>query len=173
MSEELITWIWLLGGLFLMLIELFLPGLVVVFLGAAAVLVAGLRWSGIVEDLPASLGVWMALSVLLVLTIRKAARRWLPSESHRDLADEDADAFGEPVEVIEECSADAPTGRIRYQGTTWPAMTIEGRLLAGQKARLVYRDNIAWIVEPLPELEDPAAIREALERELRERSNKA
>ncbi|HCF59376.1 MAG TPA: nodulation protein NfeD, partial [Myxococcales bacterium] len=51
MSPETITWIWLVGGVALMLAELIVPGAVVIFLGAAAVLIAGARGLGLIESL--------------------------------------------------------------------------------------------------------------------------
>ena len=42
-----------------------------------------------------------------------------------------------------------PTGRISYQGTTWPAVSPEGEIPAGGQARIISRHNIMWIVEPV------------------------
>lgn len=169
MTSETITWIWLAAGGALALLELLVPGLVIVFLGIAAVLVAGLRFAGVIEDLVASIALWMALSVLLVLTLRRIAVRWFPGDTRRDPGDEELDSYGQVVEVVEDCGPDEPTGRVRYQGTSWPALTLEGTIPKGHRARLLYRHNIAWMVELVPPDEDPRAIEEALDRELTRR----
>ena len=47
-------------------------------------------------------------------------------------------------------------GRIRFRGTTWAATCYQQTLEVGSQARLVTRDGITWVVEPLREgPEDP------------------
>ena len=143
------TWIWLVSGLALMAFELVAPGLVVIFMGMSAVLVAGLQWIGILESLPASLATWMGLSVALVAVLRRVIARYIPAEVRRDHGDDELLALGKEVEVITDCTSGNQEGRIRFQGTSWPARTIEGAVPAGKRARLLYRDNLSWIVEPI------------------------
>ena len=143
------TLIWLGVGLTLMALELLVPGLVVIFMGMAAVLVAGLQWVGLLSSLPASLAAWMSLSVVLVAALRKVIGRWLPAEVRQNLIDEDVQAVDQLVPVIAACAPDHERGRIRFQGTSWPARTLEGTIASGARARLLYRDNLSWIVEPV------------------------
>ena len=49
MSPDTITWRWLVGGIILLASELFLPGLVAMFLGLSAMVVALLRWLGVID----------------------------------------------------------------------------------------------------------------------------
>lgn len=171
MDSDIITLIWLAVGLLLIAFELFVPGLVVVFAGLGALAVAILRWVGVIEGLPASFITWMVSSVVMVLALRGTLRRWFPAEESRHVDNEDLDLFGKVVDVLEDVSEAAPgvepSGRVRFGGTTWPAATAEGRIQKGAKARLVYRDSLAWVVEPVPELDEgerdavpPAAARE-------------
>jgi membrane protein implicated in regulation of membrane protease activity len=51
MSPDTITWLWLLGGIILLASELLLPGLVAMFLGLGALVVALLRWLGLIDSL--------------------------------------------------------------------------------------------------------------------------
>jgi membrane protein implicated in regulation of membrane protease activity len=145
---DIITLIWLSAGVLLMILELVAPGLVTVFLGAAAVIVAGLRWIGLVESLGVSFALWMILSAVLVIALRSVLQRFLPSESTHNASDEESMALGAVVEVVRTCTGDSTTGRIRYGGTTWMAQTLDGEIPAGSTARLLYRENLAWIVEP-------------------------
>lgn len=69
------------------------------------------------------------------------------------MTDEDVEAVGKIVEVVKEVGSGNDHGRIRFGGTTWPAVTKEGVIMAGKKARILYRDNLVWIVEPHIELE--------------------
>ena len=148
---DTITWLWLIAGLLLIATELFIPGLVVCFLGAAAILVAAFRWLGLVSGLMESFTVWFVTSIVLLIGLRHFLMRWIPSESTYTVADEDVDAVGSIVEVVQTVS-ESTQGRIRYAGTTWPAATLHGTLLPGQKARLLYRDNLVWVIESHQEL---------------------
>lgn len=146
---DVVTWIWLGVGLLLIAAELALPGLVVVFLGLAALLVGGLRAVGLVEGLPASMGVWVLSSGALTLGLRGVLRRYLPAEASRAQTDQALLDFGSRVEVVEACDDAGLEGRVRYQGTTWPAQALEGRIPVGAAARLVAQapGGIGWIVE--------------------------
>ncbi len=154
MSSDWMTMAWLIGGALLVLAELVLPGLVALFLGLAAILVAGLRWLGLVESLPATLASWMGLSVALTFGLRRWMMRLMPGERRRSVTDEGVQALGTIVEVTEAVSEDHTRGRIRYQGTTWPAQSTNGALPKGAKAQLVVRREMVWWVEPLPTLGD-------------------
>ncbi len=149
---DTITWMWLIAGIALIVTELFLPGLVVCFLGAAAIIVAGLRWFGLIPGLMESFTVWFITSIVLLLGLRHYLLKWIPSESSYEFTDEDVGAVGAIVEVVATVSDSNQQGRIRYAGTTWPAVTRQGTLLAGQKAKLLYRDNLVWVVESHQEL---------------------
>lgn len=148
MSAEIITLIWLITGVSLIGAELVLPGLVSIFMGIAAVLVAGLRFVGLLDSMPASLITWMVLSVVSVLAFRKVAKKWLPSETTDENFDEDRDFLGRVVEVTDEISEHHKDGRIRFQGTSWTATCTDGVIKKGEKARIIYRDNLVWVVEP-------------------------
>jgi inner membrane protein len=158
---ETITWIWLIAGILLIATELFLPGLVVCFLGAAAIIVAILRWFGLIPGLMESFTVWFVTSIVLLLGLRHFLLKWIPSESSYDLTDEDVIAVGSIVDVVETVSDSGKQGRIRFAGTTWPAITRQGTLLAGQKARLLYRDNLVWVVESHQELSSSSVEQES------------
>lgn len=146
---EILDWIWLGGGFALMLMELLLPGLVVIWLGLGAVLVAGLRWLGIIEGLTPSFMVWFISSLSFLIFLRRFFTKYLPGEVTANYSDEDRDAFGAIVEIVESVTSGSDQGRIKYGGTTWSASCIEGEIKVGQKARITARDNLVWIVEPL------------------------
>ncbi len=158
MDSDVITLIWLAVGLLLIAFELFVPGLVVVFAGLGALAVAILRFVGVIEGLPASFIAWLISSVVMVLALRSSLKRWFPAEESRHVENEDLDAFGKVVDVLEEVSESGAglevKGRVRFGGTTWPAVTPEGSIPKGAKAKLVYRDSLAWVVEPLRELDE-------------------
>lgn len=146
--DGVLTWGWLALGLILLLSELAMPGLLALFLGAAALLVSGMSALGLIDTLGASIFAWMGLSVGLTLGLRSTVRRLLPAETKRAAVDEDVAAIGAEVEVVVAVNPNDATGRIRYQGTSWSATSTSGVLPAGSRARLVVRDNLVWLVEP-------------------------
>lgn len=154
MDGETLTWIFFIGGVFLMILETFVPGGVSFFLGVGGILVGALRFFGILEDPGSSVLTWLLSSIGLLLVMRPLLMKYWGGESYFKLADEDFEALDEVVEVIEPVNSDDNRGRIRYQGISWQARTIEGELPQGTKARIKYRDNVTWIVEPLDELEE-------------------
>lgn len=153
LDADIITLAWLIVGLLLIGGEVFIPGLVAVFLGMGALLVAGLRYIGLIDGMVASLFVWMGASVGFTYTLRNTLRKFLPAETERGQIDEGIAALGEIVEVLTDVNEQDASGRIRYQGTTWPATSTDQVIPKGARARLVARDNLAWIVEPVLEIE--------------------
>lgn len=147
MDAELLTWAFFLGGVLLMILETVLPGGVAFFLGVGGLLTGGLRLLGLVSDPVVSVLVWMFVSTGLTIALRPLAVRYLGGDFSLAMTDEDAEAMGQTVTVVEPVS-DETKGRIRFRGATWDARTTEGRLPKGAEARILYRDNLTWIVEP-------------------------
>jgi membrane protein implicated in regulation of membrane protease activity len=143
-----ITWFWVIAALVLIGSELFHASLTTLFLGAAAVIVALLHGIGLVESFVVTVVLFALTSAGLAIPLRPMVRKYLPGESKYDPSDEDRDAYGSIVQVVETVHEADNSGRIRFQGTTWPATSIEGTILAGSNARLVVREKLAWIVEP-------------------------
>jgi len=142
-----LAWAWIILGVALMLAELLVPGLVVLFFGVAALGVGGLVALGLIQTWTTAVGAWAVGSLALVLGLRSGAKRLLPGESDRASTDEDVEAYGEVVDVVEAVGP-IESGRIRFRGVTWAAQTVEGTIPAGARARIVARDNLVWIVEP-------------------------
>ncbi|RME93104.1 MAG: NfeD family protein [Candidatus Hydrogenedentota bacterium] len=139
---------WFVFGVFLMVLEFFVPGLISVFLGIAAVGVGFSMYLGWVDSFTQAFTLWFALSIFLVLTLRQLAAKFLPAEVDVVHTDDDVEAIGQIVQVISDVSPDNHEGRIRYMGTSWPARSEFGVIPAGKKAVLRYRENIAWVVAP-------------------------
>ena len=124
-----------------------MPGMVLVFLGAGALLVAFLVWLGLIETWVASITTWFIASLVLLLALRSLFQRFVSGDAETQPTDEDFAAYGEVVDVVEAIGPNKE-GRIRYRGTTWQAGYYDHTLEAGTKARIVFRENLVWIVEP-------------------------
>jgi membrane protein implicated in regulation of membrane protease activity len=146
LDPTLLTWGFVAGGLLLMVLETVVPGGVAGFLGLGGLVIAGLRALGLLLDPWTAIITWVFLSVGLTIALRPLAMRFVRGETSLSLTDEDAEAMGETVMVVEQVGEEKP-GRIRYRGATWDARAVEGTLPKGAEAALLYRDNLTWIVE--------------------------
>jgi len=149
MESDLQTWAWLAIGLVLLAGEFAAPHLVTGFFGVSALVVAAARALGLVESLPASLALWGVTALGLLLALRGTLAKFagVPEVSHPIVSD-DARLHGSVVEVVVEIVPGEDGGRIRLDGTSWPARCDGYRVRAGERVRLVRRDNLVWIVEP-------------------------
>ena len=146
LDPALLTWAFVAGGLLLMVLETVVPGGVAGFLGLGGLVIAGLRAVGLLMDPWTAVITWVFLSVGLTIAFRPLAMRFVQGEISLDLTDEDAEAMGQTVKVVAKVGEEEP-GRIRYRGAEWDARTVEGQLPKGAEAKLLYRDNLTWIVE--------------------------
>ena len=147
LDPTLLTWAFIIGGVGLMIVETIVPGGIAFFLGVGGVAVGGLRALGLLADPLTAAMTWIFLSTGLTIALRPLMLQFVQGDTSLAMTDEDAEAMGETVTVVEAMGPDDP-GRIRHRGATWEARTPEGTLPEGAKARLLYRDNLTWIVEP-------------------------
>ena len=141
-------WFWIVLGIVLIVLELVLPGAVVVFLGFGALVVAVALYLGLIEGWISAFTLWFISSLLLIIALRSLLQRFMPEgEVDRQSTDEDLDAYGSVVEVTEAMSPEQ-AGRIHFRGTTWPAICYESALAPGQKGKIIHRENLLWVIEP-------------------------
>jgi len=149
MDGESLTWVFIVGGIILMILETLLPGGVAFFLGISGLGVGLLRYLGFLSDPFVATFAWLFSSVALTIIIRPFIKKYFKGETSYKFADEDYEAIDKIVDVVETVNESDNSGRIRFQGISWQARTIEGEIPAGTKARISYRDNTTWIVEPV------------------------
>ncbi|MEX0720954.1 MAG: NfeD family protein [Balneolaceae bacterium] len=148
MDGEFLTWLFLAGGVILMVLEALLPGGIAFLLGFSGLAVGVLRFFGLLEDPFTATFTWLFTSTALTILIRPFVKKYFPGETSFKYADEDYEAMDQIVEVIEPVNDEDNSGRIRFQGISWQARTLEGEIPAGVQVRIKYRDNTTWIVEP-------------------------
>jgi membrane protein implicated in regulation of membrane protease activity len=165
LDPTLLTWAFAGGGVLLMLLETVVPGGVAGFLGIGGLVVAGLRAVGLLLDPWTALLTWVFLSVGMTIALRPLAMRFVRGETSLDLTNEDAEAMGQTVQVVKEVGEEK-TGRIRHRGAEWDARTVEGRLPEGAEAKLLYRDNLTWIVEAADDADLDLELSEATDADL-------
>lgn len=166
----LLTWLFVFGGLALMVLETLIPGGVAGFLGLGGLVVAGLRAFGLLADPLTALITWVFLSTGLTIALRPLAMRFVQGDISLALTNEDAEAMGQTVTVVEPVGEEE-AGRIRFRGASWDARTVEGHLPKGAEAKLLYRDNLTWIIEPADHADLDAELSEAIDAELPNRGD--
>lgn len=155
MDGEIFTWAFLIGGIILMVLETLLPGGVAFLLGLSGLGVGALRYFGFLQDPFTATLVWLLSSTALTIAIRPFINKYFKGETSYKLADEDYEAMDQIVEVIEPINELNNDGRIRFQGISWQARSMEGEIPAGVQVRIKYRDNTTWIVEPVDIIDSP------------------
>ena len=139
---------WVIFAVILMIAEVILPGLIAVFFGIAALIVAGGLWIGAIKSVASMLTWWMVTSVVLLLTIRNVFAKLVPGDQWVDDIGDDSKAIGTIVSVLEEIGPEEKEGRIEYRGTTWSAKSSQGeKIPKNSQVQIVKRDGLHWIVQ--------------------------
>ncbi|MEA1912089.1 MAG: NfeD family protein [Spirochaetota bacterium] len=138
------SFLWSLLGLLLIAAEMVIPGFVIFFFGSGAiitgflsVLIPGLSSNFVLQGL-----IWILSSVFSFVFFRKKFAKIfrgtiLNKEINSDL--------GHTVKVIESITPEKP-GRVRYQGTSWKAISYTESFKPGEMVDIVKEENLTFIV---------------------------
>ena len=144
---DLVTIVLLSIGGGLVFLELVIPGGIVNTLGLSVFSVALLRHFSIVEGFFNLAMIWAALSLIFATISMLIMKRSFSGNDTYKAFDEDNDAFGTAVEVLEDIDPARHVGRIKFQGTTWNARSRKGVIFAGEPAIIIGRESSVWVVE--------------------------
>ncbi len=139
---------WLIIGVMLLLLELALPGFVLFFFAAGALLTALVAWLAPTTSIAWQLGLFIATSLAALFTLRGFLRqRFFASAPAEDGEDVDT-PLAVPGERGVVCATIAPPaeGRIRYAGSSWRA-TADERIEEGEIIAIVRQDGLLIHVE--------------------------
>ena len=142
--------IWMLLGIFLILAEFVVPGLVVIFFGFGALMVGLLILAGMPGKGPLPFVVFAAVSLGTLLLLRKQCKSWFVGKSiGSQITGEDDDFLGREAIVASGFdNARAQAGRVTYRGTQWDARTEEEtQLKTGDPVKIIDRKDSVLIVE--------------------------
>ena len=128
-------WIWIVVGLAFLAFEIVVPGgIIMLFFGAAAIVVGGLVGLGMLGPLWVELAVFSFLSVVSLLTLRGAILRRF--EDGGDDHEEIDSLVGKTVIVAEEILTGA-VGKAEIHGSPWSAQNAGQEPIAkGQSATI-------------------------------------
>lgn len=140
--------IWLIGGLVLMILELLIPGGIVFFLGLGATVVSLLLYFDIIDGWLQAFTAWFIGSMALLFGLRGLVQRLIPAQVERSKTDEDLAAYDHPARVTQRIPAGG-AGRVEFRGSQWQARNHrdDQDLEIGTQVRLVFRENLTWVVE--------------------------
>jgi membrane protein implicated in regulation of membrane protease activity len=138
-------WLWLAGGLALVVAELATPsGFFIIFFGLGALTVGVLDALGIVDSLAVEILLFTAISVGYFLLFRGRLRNFFqpPASSNVDTLIGDLATVQEPM-------SPGVVGRVEVRGSMWAARNTSGVVLgAGQRARVAAVDGLTLAVIP-------------------------
>ena len=148
--DDLTFNLWLGFGIFCVLSELLLPGLVMVFVGLGSLTVVLTMHLGYIHTIPEQFTTFFISSIFYLVTLRFLVLRLVPINEIKTDIDEDRAALGSIVTIIDDITPES-LGRIEYSESTWQAKADDSKItiLSGDKAKVVGRENITWIVQKL------------------------
>jgi inner membrane protein len=140
---------WLYFGIFLIVAEFLLPGLVSVFVGLGALTVALVLFYNPETSVLIQLLIWFVSSTVYIFSLRLVVMKYYLSDQKKQNINEDDLVVGQMVQVVEKIS-EFKSGRIAYGESTWVAKTEDKKEMAiGEMVQVVRRDNITWWVKKI------------------------
>lgn len=142
MTTSFIATLWMIVGVVLIVLEFFTSALILIFLGIAAIITGGLILLGLPQHSAIPYAVFSALSLLLVLSLRKYAKRLLLGntldKTHSEPGFEDI--IGSEAEVVSGFSEGNPRGRVVFRGAEWNANCAQP-LQRGERVKILSRSS--------------------------------
>lgn len=138
------AFLWTLLGLLLIGAEMFIPGFVIFFFGIGAVVtgILSVFIPGIAGSFMSQGVVWIISTILSFSFFRKKFTKIFKGTILNRNTDKD---LGEAAVVIEEITPDKP-GRVRYQGTSWKAVSYIEKFDVGETVDIVKEESLTFIV---------------------------
>jgi membrane protein implicated in regulation of membrane protease activity len=138
-------WLWLAGGLALVVAELATPsGFFIIFFGAGALTVGALKVFSLIDSLPLELLLFSALSIAYLMTFRGRLRAWVQAPPAPNV-----DSLIGVLAIVQESLSPGVVGKVEVRGSMWSARnTSDVTLTPGQRARVSAIDGLLLAVVP-------------------------
>ena len=141
-------YIWIIVGIVIMSMELFLPGFILCFFGLGAVL-TGLLKIFLPLGINTQLVLFAVLSIVLLVSFRRYAQGYFtgrvsntnPSGAAMEMH------TGETAIVTEDIIPNSPRGKVEFHGTSWNA-DADVEIKTGVKVTIVKRHDLTLKVKP-------------------------
>jgi membrane-bound serine protease (ClpP class) len=142
------TLIWFLLGLVLIFLEFAVPGVILIFFGLGAWLVALTTYLGLTVSLESQLLLFAITSIVLLLVLRK----WIKGKFYGHVSDvqdltKNIDEFtGKSVVVLKDVIPGKMDGMVEFKGATWKAVSDE-HIKNGEVAVITSIDGITLNIQ--------------------------
>jgi len=138
---------WLIIGVLLFLLEMALPGFILFFFAAGALLTALLAWLTPIS-IAWQLGVFIGASLVCLFSLRDIIQRRFLSPSPREGDTDEDSVLAVPGDkgVVSATIAPPAEGRLKYSGTSWRA-TADERIEEGEIVAVVRQKGLVIHVE--------------------------
>ncbi|AFG38844.1 membrane protein implicated in regulation of membrane protease activity [Spirochaeta africana DSM 8902] len=125
--------------------EFFITDFVMFFFGLGALLTGLLTFflPGIAGNLPLQFGLWIAMSSISLLTLR----RYFGKAFRGQIFDQNVEdhMIGKTARVSEPIAPGSP-GRISFEGTTWKAISYDETFQKGDHVTIIQQEGIGYVV---------------------------
>jgi membrane protein implicated in regulation of membrane protease activity len=139
--------LWFIAGLVLILLEFAAPGVVLIFFGLGAWVVAMAMWMGIIDSVPAQCMTFAISSLALLFVLRRYVSSWFVGGASDGTSNLEEEFIGKTVKVVHAIGGGDHTGKVELKGAEWTARS-KTPLAEGATATVVRRDGLDLIVEP-------------------------
>lgn len=138
--------VWFLIGVVFALLELLIPGLILIFFAFGALLTS-LLCLAVDVNVALQIVIFVVISVSSLVLFRKRLKsRFFQNKKDKFQSDDD-EFSGQRVTVVEEISV-AKEGKVEFKGAMWTA-TSDCELKKGDMAEIIGKESIKLIVKPL------------------------
>ncbi len=138
---------WLILAVLFSLAEIFIPGGILLNLGLASLIVSlGVKFE-LLDTWVLTLTTWFISASILLFVIYFFSERYFNDEKTIENVYGEVDIYGKKVLVTEQIGPGINAGRVKFQGTTWTALSDGSQIEAGSHVTIVCKDNISLIVE--------------------------
>lgn len=137
---------WIFGGIFLSILEFFIPGIFVIFFGLGAIATGSLL---LITPLsfPTQILLWLFSSGCIILMGSQFIKNFFPSDKSIAESSKEDEYVGKTVIVVKRVDVGVRGGRVSLQGTEWDAVALTHPIEEGEKAKVYDRENLVLIIE--------------------------
>ncbi len=136
---------WLIVGIVFIIVEMFLPGLIIGFFGLGAIITCLLTSIGLTKSFSLQMITFLGTSLLFLILFHKVWKKKKQNHSSDETINFNIQ-IGKIVPVTEFIDPIEGPGKVRYQGSIWSA-TSKSKIAPGETAKIIGCNNLTLIVE--------------------------
>ena len=143
--------LWFILGVAFFIIEMVMPGFVLMFFGIGAWITAILTWAGILNSFPLQIVVFILSSVITLFLLRTKLSNYFKGKASGN-EDSLTSVIGQKAVVKKEIKPGEVSGRVEFNGTRWNAEADE-QIPEGTVVEITERKNLILRVRPFKKSE--------------------